>query len=53
MNDAEKLIEVLKEVNVPHEVNVSNNFVDVVITANASDKYVVITFKDGKFSYSN
>jgi len=54
MNDLDKLIQTLKETNVPYEVYYHNKkYSDITILATSSDKYVTITFEDGKFSYSN
>jgi hypothetical protein len=57
MTDYEKLLKVLNGIGIPYETyekdEISSEYKDITINANASDKYVTITFKNGKFSYSN
>lgn len=53
MKDSESFIAVLVSTGVPHSVFEDKEYSHVTIEANASDKYVTVTFKDGKFAYSN
>lgn len=54
MNDYEKLKQLLTEINVPFEdLGDGGKYQDICIEADASDKYVTISFEDGKFSFSN
>jgi hypothetical protein len=51
--DEMRLMQILKDANIPFEFFEDKNLTHVTITASASDKYVTVTFEDGKFSYSN
>jgi hypothetical protein len=53
MTDSEKLKKTLKEINVPFEVHSDEEYEGITINASASDKYVSLTFKDGKYIYGN
>ncbi len=56
MSDYKQLKKLLKKINVPFEIyddKANDGYRSITVLADASDKYVTITFEDGKFSYSN
>ena len=53
MTDAEKLKKTLNEIDIPFEIHSDDPYEDITINASASDKYVSLSFKDGKYQYGN
>ena len=55
MNEYEELKKLLETIGVPIEEygEPGDNYQDICIMADASDKCITISFEDGKYSYSN